>query len=179
MIFNFKINVFLIICVFLFFILFLLFVLIIVGSVQSMAHSNCHSLYVVMRTCLITSKIPRKRWWNKLTKKNITRNERRRKNHACNTPQLSFDLCSMWTRPIGIYDTILRNHWKKAMVFIIWHQKNQPFREILIKLYTEEQNAHTKKKNWWKQECGIKWQANMEIFSRYFYIWEKCGDVYW
>lgn len=31
------------------------------------------------------------------------------------------------------------------MVFIIWHQKNQPIREILIKLYTEGQNAHTKK----------------------------------
>lgn len=64
-----KSMFFLLFVFFLFFILFLLFVLIIVGSVQSMAHSNCYSLYVVVRTCLITSKIPRKWWWNKLTKK--------------------------------------------------------------------------------------------------------------
>lgn len=24
--------------------------------------------------------------------------------------KILFDSCSMWTRPIGIYDTILRNH---------------------------------------------------------------------
>lgn len=59
------------------------------------------------------------------------------------------------------------------MVIIIWHQKNELIREILIKLYTEGQNAHTKQKNnWWKQECGIKWQANMEIFFNIF-IFEK------